>query len=80
MERNYIAFISYRHQSLDREAAERVQKRIENYIVPKEFREKTMPVLQHYNDLGLLIRVNGDQTREAVFAEIIDRLYHKASL
>ena len=46
----------------------------------KEFREKTMPVLQHYNDLGLLIRVNGDQTREAVFAEIIDRLYHKASL
>ena len=41
LERSYIAFISYRHQPLDREAAIRVQKRIENYIVPKELREKT---------------------------------------
>lgn len=44
----------------------------------KEFREKTLPVLQHYNTLGLLIEVNGDQTREAVFNEIIDKLYNKA--
>ena len=39
-ERSYIAFISYRHTPLDREAAERVQKKIENYTVPKEFREQ----------------------------------------
>lgn len=44
----------------------------------KEFREKTLPVLQHYNSLGLLINVNGDQTREAVFDEVIDKLYRKA--
>ncbi len=45
----------------------------------KEFREKTLPVLQHYKTLGLLIEVNGDQTREAVFEEIIDKLYQKAT-
>ena len=45
----------------------------------KEFREKTLPVLQHYKTLGLLIEVNGDQTREAVFNEIVEKLYEKAS-
>lgn len=45
----------------------------------KEFREKTLPVIQHYNTLGLLIRVNGDQTREAVFNELVEKLYAKAS-
>lgn len=45
----------------------------------KEFREKTIPVIQHYNTLGLLIEVNGDQTRDAVFNEIIDKLYRKAT-
>lgn len=44
----------------------------------KEFREKTLPVLQHYRTLGLLVDVNGDQTREEVFDEIIDKLYKKA--
>lgn len=44
----------------------------------EEFREKTMPVIFHYKALGLLVSVNGDQTREAVFDEIIDRLYKKA--
>ncbi|MBR4121778.1 MAG: TIR domain-containing protein, partial [Erysipelotrichaceae bacterium] len=39
-ERSYIAFISYRHLPLDKEAAERIQKKIENYTVPKEYREK----------------------------------------
>ncbi len=39
-ERNYIAFISYRHKPLDKEAAERIQRSIERYIVPKELREK----------------------------------------
>ena len=45
----------------------------------KEFREKTAPVLQHYQSLGLLIEVNGDQSREAVAKEIIEKLYAKAS-
>lgn len=44
----------------------------------QEFRTKTLPVIQHYNVLGLLIEVNGDQTREAVFSEIIEKLYAKA--
>ena len=39
-DRSYIAFISYRHKPLDKQAAEMIQKRIENYRVPKEFREK----------------------------------------
>lgn len=45
----------------------------------KEFREKTLPVLQHYQTLNLLVRVNGNQPRDAVFAEIIEKLYQKAS-
>ena len=45
----------------------------------QEFRTKTLPVLKHYKELGLLIEVNGDQSREAVFAEIIDRLSSKAT-
>ncbi len=43
----------------------------------KEFREKTAPVLQYYNSLGLLIEVNGDQSREQVFNEIVEKLYQK---
>ncbi len=43
-----------------------------------EFREKTIPVIEHYKQLGLLINVNGDQTREAVFNEIVEQLYAKA--
>lgn len=45
----------------------------------KEFREKTLPVLQHYKTLGLLIEVNGDGSRDAVFNEIVEKLYQKAS-
>lgn len=45
----------------------------------QEFRNKTLPVIQHYNALGLLIEINGDQTREAVFNEIVEKLYAKAS-
>ena len=39
-ERSYIAFISYRHLPVDKQAAELVQKKIENYTIPKELREK----------------------------------------
>lgn len=45
----------------------------------KEFRTKTIPVLKHYKELNLLIEVNGDQSREAVFTEIINKLYIKAT-
>ena len=38
-ENSYIAFISYRHKELDKKAAELIQKKIENYVIPKEFRE-----------------------------------------
>jgi len=43
----------------------------------KEFREKTIPVLQHYKELGLLVEVNGDQSKDEVFAEIVEKLYQK---
>ena len=45
----------------------------------QEFRTKTLPVIQHYQTLGLLIEVNGDQTREAVFNETIEKLYQHAA-
>ena len=41
----------------------------------EEFRTKTMPVLEHYKKLGLLVNVNGDQSREEVFSEMVDKLY-----
>jgi adenylate kinase len=41
----------------------------------EEFHTKTLPVLQHYKDLGLLINVNGNQSRDEVFNETIDKLY-----
>lgn len=44
-----------------------------------EFREKTVPVLQHYKNLDLLIEVNGSQSREEVFNEILEKLYERAS-
>ena len=45
----------------------------------KEFRMKTLPVLQHYKELGLLVPVNGDQSREAVFNELTEKLYERAA-
>lgn len=44
----------------------------------EEFRTKTLPVLQHYKELGLLININGNQSRDAVFTEIINKLYERA--
>lgn len=39
-----------------------------------EFQTKTMPVIQYYKDLGLLIPVNADQPKEAVFVEVVKKL------
>ena len=41
MERSYVAFISYRHKSLDKRAAEKLQRSIERYTVPREFRDRS---------------------------------------
>jgi adenylate kinase len=55
-------------------------KDIETFRVRmEEFRTKTLPVLQHYKGMDLLINVNGDQRRELVFNEIVEKLYEKAS-
>jgi len=43
----------------------------------REFREKTLPVLEHYHELGLLIEVNGEQSKDAVFSEIVAKLSEK---
>lgn len=40
----------------------------------QEFREKTLPVLESYKKLGLLITVNGNQPAEIVSAEILTKL------
>ena len=45
------------------------QKRIE------EFNKKTIPVLQHYQQLGLLVQVQADMSRDEVFSLLIDKLY-----
>ena len=37
-ERNYIAFISYRHKPLDLSVAKKLHRRIERYVIPKELR------------------------------------------
>ena len=44
----------------------------------QEFRKNTMPVIHYYRIRNLLIEVNGDQTREQVFNEIVEKLYAKA--
>lgn len=44
----------------------------------QEFREKTLPVILHYENLNLLVKVNGNQSRDDVFNEIVEKLYAKA--
>ena len=45
----------------------------------QEFRTKTAPVLQFYKSKGLLVEVKGNQTREQVFNELVEKLFSKAS-
>lgn len=40
-----------------------------------EFNEKTIPVLKHYQQLGMLVPVQADMSRDEVFSLIIDKLY-----
>jgi len=39
-----------------------------------EFNEKTVPVLNHYDELKLLIRVPADGSRDEVYSSVIDKL------
>ena len=41
----------------------------------KEFNEKTVPVLKHYQELGLLVPVQADMTREEVLNLVVEKLY-----
>lgn len=43
-----------------------------------EFRNKTLPVLQHYQNLGLLLSVNADASRDEVFNNVVEVLYNRA--
>jgi adenylate kinase len=66
------ASLNDRGKRKDDEKPETFQKRIQ------EFREKTAPVLLHYKALGLLVEVKGDVEREAVFVNLINKLYQYA--
>ena len=39
-----------------------------------EFREKTMPVLNHYYELKMLVKVHASGSRDEVYTNVIDRL------
>lgn len=41
-----------------------------------EFRTKTIPVLQKYKDLGLLVTVNASADRETVYNNVVDGIYN----
>lgn len=40
----------------------------------REFNEKTVPVLHHYDELKLLIKVPADGSRDGVYLSVIDKL------
>ena len=40
----------------------------------REFNEKTVPVLNHYDELKLLIKVSADGSRDEVYSSVIDKL------
>ena len=44
-----------------------------------EYREKTLPVLRHYQELGLLVPVKADVPRDQVFANVVEALTSFAS-
>lgn len=44
----------------------------------KEYAEKTLPVLDYYSDINLLIKVDGSKTRDEVTDEIIEELFQRS--
>ena len=65
MERNYIAFISYRHLPLDIAAAKRLHRRIERYVLPRELRRDGR------KKLGLVFR---DQDELPISSNLSDNI------
>lgn len=61
-----------RGDRLDDKEAEVFKVRINEFI------EKTIPVLKHYREMGLLVEVKADMDRESVFKETIEQLYQFA--
>lgn len=45
----------------------------------EEFENKTMPVIDHYRELGLLIEIDATQSREEVYNTILEKLSQRAS-
>jgi len=64
-----VSAIKDRGTRYDDEKPEVFQHRLD------EFRKKTAPVLLHYRMMGMLVEVNGDTAKDAVFADLIDKLY-----
>lgn len=64
-----VATLKDRGARYDDEKPEVFQHRID------EFRTKTAPVLLHYRSMGLLIEVKADTERDAVFNELVEKLY-----
>jgi len=52
--------------------ADDVKEGIETRL--KIFEEETMPVIQHFDKKGLVVNINGEQTQEKVFEEILDKI------
>jgi len=45
----------------------------------KEFHEKTAPVLEHYENLGLLVKIDANGTRDEVFERLVNALVAKSA-
>lgn len=59
-----------RNQSrLDDTDAHKVQSRFD------DFKEKTLPVIEIYKKMGLIIEIDGEQNREKVFSDVVNKLY-----
>ena len=52
----------------------KVQRRLE------EYNTKTLPIVDRYRNMGILLEINGGRSREAVFNQTINMLYEFAQL
>lgn len=55
-----------RHDDMDEQ---KVARRL------SEYRDKTLPVIDIYRNLGVLLEIDGEQGRDKVFSDVIDVLY-----
>lgn len=68
MEREYIAFISYRHLDLDRAVAERLHRLLENYKIPRGLRKSKKD-----KSLGIVFR---DKDELPLSSDLTQDIYH----